>query len=129
MTVAEIGESRSGPMRPSFMGRPAAVVAFLEIAATAAFCCLLQSEWPSVAAPFWGPWAGMLHGHRDCTMATVMPTASRVVAGFLAVAALAIPLTRRSPHSLVRSGAALLFVVALGAWCLGAVLSFVNMAS
>ena len=36
-------------------------------------CLLMRPEPGSVLAPAFGPWAGLLYGHSECTMASVFP--------------------------------------------------------
>lgn len=40
------------------------------LAACAVLALFARPEWASVLAPVFGPWAGWLYGHHECTMAT-----------------------------------------------------------
>lgn len=109
--------------------RAVIAVAAVLLAATAGICCLLFSEWRSLAAPALGPWAGVLFGHHECTMATVKPTASRIVVGAFSGSIVAFLFAARSSRLFVRAAGAIFFLLALTAWCGTALLSFVNMSS
>lgn len=39
-------------------------------------CLLMRPEAGSLLAPAFGPWAGLLYGHRDCTFASFAPVAA-----------------------------------------------------
>ncbi|MEM7205019.1 MAG: hypothetical protein AAF628_32495 [Planctomycetota bacterium] len=77
----------------------------------------------ALLGPIFGPWAGLLVGHYECTMGTVRPAASitlAVIAGpILGTAWLARPPLVRN----VMLGATALWAAA---WCSFAVLSFIN---
>jgi hypothetical protein len=51
-------------------------------------CFALQREPASLIAPLFGPWAGLLYGHRECTMASQIPipTLATSIAGVALVA-------------------------------------------
>ncbi len=56
-------------------------------------CLALRPDARSLAAPLFGPWAGYVFGHGDCTMASVMPawTAVAVTLGVVAIMAFVLP--------------------------------------
>ena len=47
---------------------------------TGLLCLLLRQEPAAILAPVLGPWAGMAFGHLDCTMGTVLPLPSVLLA-------------------------------------------------
>ena len=63
------------------------LIAALVVTLAAVVCMMMRTEALSVAAPLLGPWAGILYGHYDCTMANVLPMVSWSAAGLGALAA------------------------------------------
>lgn len=94
--------------------------------ATLALCFALEPTPRSALAPVLGPWAGLLFGHAECTLASVSPLLSGMVTGLLLLSGLGLVLGRARP---ARPLALLAFVLALGAWCALAALSIVNLQS
>ena len=72
------------------LGIPAALAAF--------WCLLMQPEAQSVVAPLFGPWAGHLYGHDDCTLASAAPS---LAWGGIAFVGLALFVVWRAPHRAV----------------------------
>lgn len=59
---------------PTRKARVARRIGFgLPLALALLLCVLMQPVPGSVLAPALGPWAGLIYGHRDCTMASVFP--------------------------------------------------------
>jgi len=59
---------------PTRKARVARRIGFgLPLALVLLLCVLMQPEPGSVLAPAFGPWAGLLYGHSECTMASVFP--------------------------------------------------------
>ncbi len=87
---------------------------------------LMRPEAGSLLAPAFGPWAGLLYGHSDCTMASVFPVVAFALVALGAVSILAV---RRLNRGRARSVA--LWVTGLWAvaWEIMALLSVVNTTS
>ena len=89
-------------------------------------CLLLRPESVSLVAPVLGPWAGVLYGHHECTLATQWPTATYVlvITGVALVIGI-LTLRGRPSHQWVLTGTALWAV----AWETTALLSVANTCS
>jgi hypothetical protein len=97
-------------------------VAFGLPLALAATCALLiRLELVSLLAPLFGPWAGVLYGHHECTLARSVPLTATLVA--LGIAALAGAVFLRGAWRTAFVGAGAVWAVA---WELAALLSVVN---
>lgn len=85
-------------------------------------CVLMAPQWRSIAAPLLGPWAGIVLGHADCTMASVAPgwTALSCVLVAASVGALLLGPSRRRWWTAALVGCAAL------AWSLAALASVAN---
>jgi hypothetical protein len=77
---------------------------------------LVRTELPSLGVPLLGPWAGLLYGHSDCTLANVAPRWSWIGAGALALALAVLALSRRSEGRLPRASALVLWTLAWSHW-------------
>jgi hypothetical protein len=89
--------SASPPAHRAARPRRAVVLALaVPLAIGAAWSLLLETTPLSLLAPLAGPWAGLLYGHEECTMASAMPLVAWLsVAGLALAAALALhPSTR-----------------------------------
>jgi len=90
---------------------------------TGAWCAVATGKLVAVLAPTWGPFAGMLVGHEDCTMARVWPEASLVTGAVGLLALNFLFFARRTATWTV--GLALWILFSLG-WCALAGLSILN---
>lgn len=106
----------------------AGLVAFvLPLVLAAMLCARLRPAPQACLAPLLGPWAGLLHGHSDCTLARTAPglalwTSAALLAGLVAAASV-----RARPFLDRRRLAWLGFTWAtLLAWYASAILSIVN---
>lgn len=91
-----------------------------------AWSLLMRPEFASLGAPLFGPWAGYLYGHRECTLATVLPGWSFTLLGGGALALVAYPRARAAvPRILLAT-----WIVAWSlAWSAFGVLSVLNSTS
>ena len=90
------------------------------------WCALMRPQAGSALAPLFGPWAGHLYGHSDCTMASAFPGPSLVLLG------LALPLGLAAWRARRRGRLTVLVVLIVSwsiAWSLSALLSVVNSTS
>lgn len=88
--------------------------------------CAARPEPLSVLAPLFGPFAGSLLGHSDCTLATVAPMWSAVGALVLIAALLASARLHASPYATRRRMSHAALALAALHWSLLAVLSIAN---
>jgi hypothetical protein len=92
----------------------------------AVLCLVARPAAASLVAPALGPWAGVLYGHQDCTLGSVLPALSLGIAG--AGAVLLVTLRSLRPgtwHTVVLVAAALWAL----AWETAALISVVNSTS
>lgn len=111
----------------SFPGRRLRLVAILAFgvpfAVALGWCVLLRPEVGSVIAPVFGPWAGHVYGHSDCTIASNAPGFSVALVALGAGSLVGVWLMRgRRGRSAVVAVAALWAVV----WEIAALLSVLN---
>lgn len=95
----------------------------LPLAGTIVLSFLMRGEAGALLTPVFGPWAGLLFGHSDCTLGNVAPLPSLALAAFGALS-LAGAWLRRG-----RRGQAALLVCVLtwaAGWDLAALLSVAN---
>ena len=102
------------------------VTAFLALplACAVVLCILIRPEIQSILVPAWGPWAGWLYGHSDCTMASQWPvpvTAALTVGGIACLVVLC-----RKPARAARLSAAGVWALA---WEFAAITSVLNTTS
>jgi hypothetical protein len=89
-------------------------------------CALLRPELGSALAPAFGPWAGHLYGHSDCTMAHAAPAASLTLAALAGALGVGLALVHRRGAVL---GLAVLSAIWSLCWSGAALLSVVNTTS
>jgi hypothetical protein len=91
MTSAQGSLTAADAPRTRRFGRAALLVAVPLVLATV-WSLLLRPELVSLLAPLFGPWAGHLYGHQECTLASATPevTIAAVALGALALASLAL---------------------------------------
>jgi hypothetical protein len=121
MDATQAGPERARSRRTRMLGR---VLLALPAVVVLVWCVLLRPEPASLLAPLLGPWAGVLYGHWECTLASAHPW--RIAAGSAGVIA-AVALGWRRP-GLVRGLAGVLLVCSGLAWLAAALLSVANTA-
>ncbi|MBI5431883.1 MAG: hypothetical protein HZA52_03520 [Planctomycetes bacterium] len=94
--------------------------------ACALWSSLIRPELRSFAAPLFGPWAGYLYGHHDCTLATISQSASVASAVF---GALAFGAYARVRSRAARMTISLVLLLWSSAWAATAALSVLNTTS
>jgi hypothetical protein len=95
----------------------------LPAALLVAFSLVVHAVPGSLLVPVFGPWAGMLYGHSNCTMGNQMPVASIALCVVGALALSATLLTWRRAAFPFVAGATMLWAVA---WQLMALASVLN---
>jgi len=83
----------------------------------------MRPEPGSVLAPLFGPWAGLLYGHSDCTMGNQAPVASVVL---LVLGGAALAGAARAERRGVFASLMSLSVASCVCWGLAALLSIAN---
>ena len=120
--MSELAESAVPAPRGS-RSRGVALALGIPHAIAATMALLMRTTPVSLVAPLLGPWTGIPYGHRECTMASAMPTASACCVAGIALAGglhFALRRTRFRPLSLA------LLARAASAWSVLALFSVVN---
>ena len=110
-------------MEPSRGFKIAALVVALSVLATIAVAFGGAPSIVALAVPLFGPWAGMLYGHWDCTMAHQLPGWTLALCLALIAWVAALVRVRNRAGRIAAGSAAVLWVIA---WELLALISVVN---